>query len=113
MGRVVKRFAVRLTANARGDLSGIGEYIEASVSRERALQVMRSLRSVMATLSEMPSRGAVVNEARDIGLAGFREIHFKPYRIIYEVTDDAVVVHMIADGRRNMRAMLLHRLLRA
>ena len=111
MGRVVKRFAVRLTANASGDLLGIGEYIEANFSRERALHVTRSIRSVMATLSEMPSRGAVVNEARDIGLAGFREIHFKPYRIIYEVSDDAVVVHMIADGRRNMRAMLLHRLL--
>ncbi len=38
---------------------------------------------------------------------------FKPYRIIYRVTEDDVYVLVIADGRRNMRALLERRLLQA
>ena len=38
---------------------------------------------------------------------------FKPYRIIYRVMGDGVYVLVIADGRRDMRALLQRRLLRA
>ena len=43
----------------------------------------------------------------------YREVHFKPYRIVYRVSDDAVRVLMIADGRRDMEALLQRRLLEA
>ena len=36
---------------------------------------------------------------------------FKPYRIIYRVMGDGVYVLVIADGRRDMRALLGRRLL--
>ena len=43
----------------------------------------------------------------------YREVHFKPYRIVYRVSDGAVHVLMIADGRRDMEALLQRRLLEA
>ena len=43
----------------------------------------------------------------------YREIFFKPYRIIYRVMGDNVYVLVIADGRRDMQALLLRRLLQA
>ena len=36
-----------------------------------------------------------------------------PYRIIYRESEDDVYVLVIADGRRDMRALLERRLLRA
>ena len=40
----------------------------------------------------------------------YREIFFKPYRIIYRVMEDNVYVLVIADGRRDMQTLLQRRL---
>ena len=40
----------------------------------------------------------------------FRQVFFKPYRVVYEIMRDEVVIHLIADGRRNLRSLLLRRL---
>jgi len=40
------------------------------------------------------------------------EIHFKPYRIVYEVGEKKVLVIVIADGRRNFNQLLTRRVLR-
>ncbi len=112
MVRRVSRYRIRLVAHAEDDLEGIGEYIEGQDSAERALYVTRSIRRVIETLSELPNRGSIVREAAELGEQDFREVHFKPYRIIYEVVEDAVVVHLISDGRRDMQALLTQRILR-
>ena len=41
----------------------------------------------------------------------FREIFYKPYRIIYRVEHRTVYVYLIADGRRDMQTLLSRRLL--
>ena len=38
---------------------------------------------------------------------------FKPYRIVYQVLGETVYVMLIADGRRDMQALLQRRLLGA
>jgi hypothetical protein len=40
------------------------------------------------------------------------EIHFKPYRIIYQIVGRTVFVHCVLDGRRAVQEMLERRLLR-
>ena len=41
----------------------------------------------------------------------YREIFFRPYRIIYRVTENNVYVLLIADGRCDMQTLLQRRLL--
>ena len=106
-------YAIRLTDEAEEDLEGIGEYISASNSPLRAGYVIAEIRGVVNSLAHFPDRGSRVQELIDAGQPDYREVLFKPYRIIYHVTDDVVYVQLIADGRRNMRALLLQRLLRA
>ena len=57
---------------------------------------------------ETPRRNCGTLEVRE-----YREIFFKPYRIIYRVMGDNVYVLVIADGRRDMQALLQRRLLQA
>jgi toxin ParE1/3/4 len=40
----------------------------------------------------------------------FRQVFFKPYRVIYSVTRTEIVIHLIADGRRNLQSLLFDRL---
>ncbi len=46
-----------------------------------------------------------------MGIREYRETRFKPYRVIYRIMGRRVFVHLIADGRRDMRTLLERRLL--
>jgi len=48
-----------------------------------------------------------------IALREYREIFFKPYRIIYRVMAESVYVLVIADSRRDMQTLLQRRMLQA
>jgi toxin ParE1/3/4 len=41
----------------------------------------------------------------------FRQVFFKPYRVIYRIRDRSVFIYLIADGRRDMQPLLARRLL--
>ena len=48
-----------------------------------------------------------------LGVREYRQTFFKPYRVIYRVVGECVYVYLIADGRRDMQALLQRRLLGA
>ena len=66
---------------------------------------------IPGSLSEFPERGVYPKELLELGIRDYREIFFKPYRVIYRVTDDVVHVLLIAEGRRDMQTLLQRRLL--
>ena len=65
----------------------------------------------------MPERGAWTKELLALGIREYRETYFKPYRVIYRVsqsdTRPMVYVYLIVDGRRDLQALLQRRMLRA
>ena len=105
-------YEVALTKSASRDLEEIYDYIELHDGRRPADDLLNALEEGFASLESLPNRGTVPNELEELGIMEFREIFFKPYRIIYEVTEKQVIVYLIADGRREMRALLERRLLR-
>ena len=106
-------FLVQLTNDAARDLEEIFDYIDRHDARDRADNVLEQIDKAFHSLSEHPHRGNSPKELLDIGLREYREIFFKPYRIIYRVMGDNVYVLVIADGRRDMQALLQRRLLQA
>lgn len=57
-------------------------------------------------------RGHFLPELRSLGIKTHREVHFKTYRIIYEVIGREVSILLIVDGRRSLQAVLERQLLR-
>ena len=104
-------FEVELTAAAARDLEEIYDYICRHDSPANAEYVLDRIESVFQSLSEHPQRGSYPGELLDIGVREYREVFFKPYRIIYQVAGDTVYVLVIADGRRDMQTLLQRRLL--
>jgi len=109
----VKRYAVELTEHALLDLDEIADYIASHDSPERAEHVARGIEKTYAALALFPNRGPHPRELLDVGNRAFREVHFKPYRVIYRVHERRVIVFLIADGRRDMRTLLTSRALGA
>ena len=106
-------FQVQLTRDAVRDLEEIYDYIDRRSSSARARHVLGQIEKVFKGLSAHPQRGNFPAELLDIGIREYREVLFRPYRIIYRVIEDTVYVLVIADGRRDMQALLQRRLLRA
>ena len=60
----------------------------------------------------MPERGRIPPELERIGIREFRELILKPYRIIYSMAKNQVLVYCVLDGRRDLQDLLEERLLR-
>lgn len=75
-----------------------------------ALRILADLEQRCQSLDELAERGNRPKELLAIGITKYRELHYKPYRILYEVRDGDVLVHGVFDGRRNMSALLQQRL---
>jgi toxin ParE1/3/4 len=107
------RFEVLLTAGAEQDLAAIHDYISAFDSVASANHVLDALMAVVESLSKFPERGSYPKELVGLGIKEYRQTYFKPYRVIYRVTDSQVIIYLIADGRRDMQSVLAARLLGA
>jgi toxin ParE1/3/4 len=106
-------FQVFLTDDAARDLEDLYDYIELHDMPGKAEHVLKQIEKAFNSLSENPERGAYPKELHAIGLREYREVFFKPYRIIYRVMTKNVYVLVIADGRRDMQILLERRLLQA
>jgi toxin ParE1/3/4 len=106
------QYEVLLTKNAARDLEELYDYICKYDSTENAAQVLDAIENMVVSLRSLPDRGVYPMELQGLGIREYREIFFKPYRIIYRVTERQVFIYIIADGRRDFRTLLEQRLLR-
>lgn len=106
-------FEVLLTQGAEQDLEAIHDYIAEFDCVANAIQVLDRLMDVVESLSRLPQRGSYPKELASLGIKEYRQTAFKPYRVIYRVSGSQVIVHLIADGRRDMQSLLARRLLGA
>ena len=71
------------------------------------------LEEKISSLAVHPGRGSRVVELEALGVNEYREVVLKPYRMIYLPGKVAVVVLVVADGKRDMKTLLQRRLLEA
>lgn len=104
-------YAVRFTLEADKDLELLYDYVAETRSAREADALLDRILDRIGSLESFPHRGAVPKELDDLGTADFRQTLVSPYRLIYRVIETTVVVVLIADGRRDMAALLKRRLL--
>jgi toxin ParE1/3/4 len=102
---------VLLTDDAAHDLVELYGHIARHDAPENADYVLEKIETAFHSLSDSPERGTYPKELLALGIREYREIFFKPYRIIYRVGGGSVYVLLIADGRRDMQTLLQRRLL--
>ena len=103
-------FTVRFTRGAQADLRELHSYISKNDSLENADYVAKEIVRTALTLRESPNRGAHPRELLRLGNRNYRQILFKPFRIVYRLRSKTVFIALIADGRREMASLLLRRL---
>ncbi len=106
-------YRVLLTDDAVRDLEELDAYITAHDGPDGAEYVLGKIADAFLSLEELPERGNYPPEIAALGIHEYREVFFKPYRILYRVQKRTIYVYLIADGRRDMQSLLARRLLGA
>jgi toxin ParE1/3/4 len=105
------KYSVLLTGGAKRDLTDLATYIAEHDSLAKADLLLDGIVDIIGALETMPERGRHPPELLDLGFRDIRERFFKPYRILYRIDGHHVSILLIADGRRDMKALLMQRLL--
>ena len=106
-------FEVLLTRDAEHDLEELYDYIAAHDSAGNADRVLDRIEKALRALSTFPERGPYPRELLALGIRDYRQIFFKPYRLIYRIVERCVYVYLIVDGRRDLQSLLARRLFEA
>ncbi len=107
----MQRYEVLLTEDAERDLESIFDYIAERGSLAAANHVLNRIEKSIDSLSSFPERGSVPKELLALGIHDYRQVFFKPYRLIYRTIETRVYIYLIVDGRRDMQTLLARRLL--
>jgi toxin ParE1/3/4 len=78
-------FQVVLTEDAERDQEDVFTYIAQHDSRQSAERVLSQLLEVAESLAIAPTRGSQPKELRAHGDQEFRQVFFRPYRLIHRV----------------------------
>ena len=106
------KFDVLITQDAEDDIFEIYTYIFENDGENSANYVFEKLKESCLSLISCPERGHTPPELQRINVFNYKEIHFKPYRIVYQILEKKVYVHCVFDGRRDLHEILQNRLLR-
>jgi len=108
----MKKYKVLIDPQAKEDLKEIFFYVLSNDNLSSANKLLDALEKTCYKLETYPERGHIPQELRLTGINRYLEIHYKPYRIIYEISKNFIYIHCVLDGRRNIQEILAERLLR-
>jgi toxin ParE1/3/4 len=105
-------FKIIILESAEHDLKELRGYIVKNFSQEIWQTTFDRIKDTIRNLKTFPYAGSIPEEFEKINLSQYRQVLSGMNRIIYEVRQDSVYIHLIADTRRDLKALLTRRLLR-
>jgi len=94
---------------AEDDLNEITDYYF-TLSQNYAEKIISEFEERILSLKQYPKSGRIVPELERQGISQYRELIQGYYRIVYEISENKVIVHTIIDGRRNFEDILISKL---
>ncbi len=106
-------FKVVILDSAEQDLKELRSYIVKNFSLKTWKAHYSKLKEGIRNLQNFPHTGSLPEEMEKLSLTQYRQVLSGMNRIIYEVRQNVVYIHIIIDARRDMNTLLARRLLRA
>lgn len=105
-----KTYRVLWTQSAQQDLARIIGFI-AKDSEANSKKLYKTVVHKAEKLWQLSLQGTIVPELMDFGVEFYRELIISPWRLVYKVETERVLVLAIFDGRRNVEDILFERLI--
>ena len=105
-------FRVVILDSAELDLKELRAYIVKNFSADTWRTTYAKIKEAIRNLQNFPQAGCIPGEIEKLNLTQYRQVLSGMNRVIYEVRQDTIYVHVIVDVRRDMESLLTRRLLR-
>lgn len=106
-------FKVVILQSAETDLKELRTYLTKHFSTQTWQVTYSSLKAAIRHLGTLPYAGSIPDEIEKLNLSQYRQILSGMNRVIYEVREQTVYVHIIADTRKDLPTLLMKRLLQS
>lgn len=103
-------FKVNWSESAYRDFESIIQYISED-NPTNAKKIFSKIKNTVSDLFHSPHRGRFVPELEDQGILLYRELVIPPWRVIYRVSENTVLVLSVIDSRQNVEDILLKKLI--
>lgn len=98
---------------AEEDLKDLRRYILRAFGELSWQDSYTKTKETIRLLQSTPESGSVPDELADLQIGRYRQLLSGMNRILYEIREDAIYIHIVCDSRKDMRTLLSRRLLRA
>jgi len=105
-------YKVVILAFAEQDIKGLKNYVVKNFSPDTWQDTYSRLKDSIRNLKAFPFAGSIPEELVRLNLTQYRQVISGMNRVIYEVRQEIVYIHIIADTRKDMKTLLTQRLLR-
>ncbi len=105
-------FSVVFLKSAEQDVKELKHYIANNFGKETWQATLGRLRDSINTLQTHPHAGKIPDELAALNPPQYRQIISGMNRIIYEIRQKTIYIHVVCDSRRDMQGVLNRRVLR-
>ncbi|CAM2176016.1 toxin ParE1/3/4 [Paraburkholderia sacchari] len=98
--------------SARTDLQQLRRYLITKFGAQTWREALARIERDTAQLESFPLQGAIPPELAELGVTNYRQLVSGMCRVIYEIDDQTIHIHLIVDTRRDLKDVLSKRLLR-
>lgn len=99
-------FRVVFLGSAEQDLKDLKGYVVKNFGKHVWQTSFSDIKETVLALKSFPSVGSIPEELRTLNLSQYRQVVSGRNRILYEVRQDTIYIHLICDCRRDMRSLL-------
>ena len=101
-----------ILASAEYDLKELRHYIIKNFSIKTWQNTYNKIKEAIRNLKTFPYSGSIPEELEKLHLKQYRQVISGMNRIIYEVRQDNIYIHIIVDSRKSFKRLLEKRFLR-
>lgn len=105
-------FRVVILDSAERDLKELRAYIVKNFSDDTWRDSYTRIKETIRSLQKFPQAGSIPDEIEKLNLTQYRQVLAGMNRVIYEVRQEIIYIHIVVDARRDMNTLLTRRLLR-
>ncbi|WP_198084303.1 type II toxin-antitoxin system RelE/ParE family toxin [Variovorax sp. E3] len=99
--------------SAEADLKDLRRYVIKNFGSTAWASSYAKIKESVALIEAHPQAGRVPDELEDLNVAQYRQVISGMNRIIYEVRVDAAYIHLVCDTRRDLKGLLMRRIVGA
>lgn len=105
-------YKIVILASAEQDMKELRSYIVKSFSPATWQDTYGKLKNAIRNLQSFPLAGSIPEELERLSLTQYRQIISGMNRVIYEIRQEIIYIHIVADTRKDMKTLITQRLLR-